>query len=120
MLITRETTDTEIMAPVEAAKQSLLEAASSATYSEEMRGTRLVGLAQNVASAEAVAHVAFQYRSVVTKQPGDKARMGFLMDLLGRGADDAGTGRKNDSARSSNDAVRAWAMEQFDAIRYGA
>lgn len=81
-----------------------------------LRGEALVGLAQNVASAEALMRVQLQYLSVCKNKP--ENRLPFLFSLLARGADDSWSGRRNDSNRSSFDAVRAWASNQADNLRY--
>lgn len=117
--ITAETTDEQILATIKSAQATLLEDVTEAMGSEYQMGDRLVQMAQNVMSAEAVASVALQYRDVLKGDYSDEARLKFLLSHLTQGPDDTWSGRKNDSKRSANDAVRAFVSEQFDNIRYG-
>jgi hypothetical protein len=93
-------------------------AAESTNNPEEfyLRGDRLVSQAQNVASAEALMQAQLGYLSVCKKKP--ENRLAYLFSIVARGADDSWSGRKNDSKRSSFDAVRSWASDQADSIRY--
>lgn len=123
MNITATTTEASIIAPVIAARKTLAEdaaefAAECDANPEEfyLRGDRLVNGAQNVASAEALMRVQLQYLVVCKNSP--QNRLPFLFSVLARGADDSWSGRRNDSNRSSFDAVRGWASSQADDLRY--
>lgn len=119
MNITATTTDEQIMSAVAYHKQTLLDFMTEQVgQTGMMNGERMVTLAQNVASSEAVAQVSFQYRDLQAREPGDQTRIEFLFRVLARGSDDGWSGRQNDSRRSSHDAILAWARDQFDAIRF--
>lgn len=119
-MITAETTDEQIMAPVLAARKSLQDVLNEQKDSEYLLGERMVRAAQAVRDAEAVSAAAFSFRNVVAKKGDDNLILTqSLMGLLVRGADDTWSGRGNDSNRSAHDAVRRFAEDQFDHIRYG-
>lgn len=122
--ITAETAEASIIAPVLKARQKLAKKAaefaeeSSATLDAEfyLRGDELVGLAQNVATTEALMTAQLRYLSVCKNKP--ENRMKVLFDIVGRGADDSWSGRRNDSKRASFDAVRSWATDQAFDLRF--
>lgn len=123
--ITADTTIEQITGPVRRARlemkiKAIEFADESGENAEEffLRGEALVSLAQNVASAEALMTVQLQYLSVCVKSP--EHRLQTLFDIISRGADDSWSGRKNDSKRSEFDAVRSWASDQADRLRYEA
>lgn len=125
MNITADTTVEQITSAVVAARRILADeaadiAAESDSSPEEfyLKGDRLVSLAQNVASAEALMQAQLQYRGVCIHKP--ENRLAVLFSIVSRGADDTWSGRKNDSARSSFDAVRAWAADQAGVLRFEA
>ena len=93
--------DDQILEPVEAAKRDLVKAANDAVGNVLMVGSSLVGMAQNVASREALAHVQIQYRNVLKAGAVGDADW-FLIEHLGR----LGTDR---FANASSEAhVRSW------------
>lgn len=121
--ITAETTEAKITSAAIAARQALAakatEAADESSSNPEefyLQGEALLGLAQNVASAESLMRVQLQYLRVCKNRP--EERMNFLFDAISRGADDSWSGRRNDSARSNFDAIRSWAVSQADRFRY--
>ena len=118
--ITAETTDEQILSGIVSAKQELLEFVTAEIDSEYLKGDRMVGLAQNVYSQEAVATVAMTYRNMLQNGADVQKRTQYLLSVLTRGADDTWSGRQNDSKRSAFDAVRSFVDAQFDEIRYGS
>lgn len=114
MIITDTTTEEQILGPIVTAKQRLAESAANSVDRNFQVGQHLLGLAQNVYSTEEVAHHQMQYRNMVTSGVSPEYRARFLMEVLGRGADDGWSGRRNDANRSAHDAVRSWVSEQFD------
>lgn len=114
-IITATTTDEAILAQVHHAKQALADAVAAELGKDTVCGERLVGVAQSVASSEALATAQIQYRNVLANKP--ENALAFLVDLLARGADDSWSGRRNDSRRSSFDAVCAWARDAAREVR---
>lgn len=115
--ITAETTDEQILAPIKRAKQALLDFVTEEIDGEYLKGDQMVQKAQAVQVAEAVAHVSMRYAQVVRDENvTNEKKMTFLIRLLTENPDDQWSGRKNDSKRAANDAVREWARDQFDAI----
>lgn len=120
MKITAQTTDEQIIATITDAKQALLDFVTEQVDSEYLQGERMVALAQNVVSAEAVATVALRYMDFLRNDGTDMQKMTYLMGVLTRGADDTWSGRTGDSKRLAHDAVKSFVEKQFDVIRYGA
>ena len=118
MRIKASTTDEEILAPIVEAKKRLVDIATQCAESPVMTGEGLVGLAQNVASREAVAQAQTQYRDVLAGGADATARLVWLA-RLGLRNDDGWSGRKNDMRRSCADAVKSWIADEIDVIRYG-
>ena len=119
-MITADMTDEQILAPVQRAKATLASKATEAVTDDHMLGERLVAAAEDVAVAEAVASAALRYRNVLKSEGVTAlALTQSLMGLLVRGADDSWSGRGNDLKRTMHDAVRKFAEDQFDHLRYG-
>lgn len=117
--ITAETTDEQISAPVESAKKGMLNSALEAQDSEFHFGERFLRAAQQVRNAEAVASAATLYRNTLRNTSDKMKAMETLMGILSRGADDAWSGRENDSARAAHDAVRTFVTQMADNLKYG-
>lgn len=112
MKITASTTDEQITAQIDNAKQALARAVADRT----LDGESMLRKAQYVVNAEALARAQYTYRNVLRNNP--ERRVEYLFDLLARGADDAWSGRGNDSRRAAADEVRKWADQQFGEIRF--
>ena len=106
MDITAETTDEQMLAPIETARAALIEQAQNGT-----RGTVLVDLANRVAYFEGVARARSIYRGglramatdgITLAQAQTKIRQ-RLLEMLVQGADDDHSGRGNDGKRSAFD-----------------
>lgn len=117
MKITAETTNEQILAPIQAAKDALVQAATEAQSSEYLRGKDLVSAAQRVRNAEELATAQMLYRDHLKGAP-EKAPF-ILFNLVSR-VDDRWSGRGNDSTRAAHDVVVEWATNAMDDIRYGA
>lgn len=113
--ITANTTDDQILAAVHSAKKALVDFATECLGEDVMRGERLVALAQNVRTAEDLAHFQIQYRDICKAKP--ENRIFFLVNVVTR-RDDTWSGRQNDSRRSSMDAICAWASDAASEIRH--
>ena len=114
MNITAQTTDEQIFANLVAAKKTLAEFAAEQIGSDIVQGERLVALAQNVRTAEDLAGVQLQYRSVLANKP--ENAMAYLLSVVTR-RDDTWSGRQNDSRRSAMDAICAWANDAAFDLR---
>ncbi len=112
------TTDEQILSGVVHAKQALLEFVTEEISSEYLKGDKMVALAQNVMSQEAVAVVAMRYREMVQNEASPLKRMTYLMSVMTRGADDTWSGRTGDSKRLAHDAVSSFVDAQVDIIRF--
>lgn len=114
MIITTTTTEAEIMRPVEIAKQQVKSIADLASLNHEvLNAEAMVDAAQNAFNAEtlAMAQISFQR----TLRNPDINIEGILKTLfqMATKTDDGWSGRKNDSRRSAQDAVRDWADSQI-------
>lgn len=118
-MTTAQMTDEQINARVVAAREEMLTVAQEAIESEFHQGEKLVRAAQAVASAEAIASAEYTFVRVLANGADRTKQVEYLMTVLSRGADDEWSGRGNDSKRASFDAVRRWASDQFDHIKYG-
>lgn len=119
--ITAETTEASIVASVVIARSRLAEKAAEfaaestgESVAFSLRGEALVGLAQNVASSEALAVAKLRYLKVCKIKP--ENRLQTLFEMLARGADDSWSGRRNDSRRSEFDTIRDWASRQANYL----
>lgn len=110
MNITRNTTDAEIFAPVDRAREALAEGVKD----EAMRSDRLAGLLNALADAEGVARVRHSYRQALVgmldlghsfEDAVAYAKESAVGHLLS-GPDDTWSGRKNDVRRAFADGVR--------------
>lgn len=118
-MITADMTDEQIQAPAKRAREEMLTVALEAQESEFLQGDKFVRAAQSVKNAEAVAGAAHTLLRMRQNEKSDMDILLYLMGLLTRGADDTWSGRGNDSNREAHDAVRKFAEDQADHIRYG-
>lgn len=109
--ITAETTDGQILAPITAAKEAMVDKATEIVSDARMRGDELVNAAQMVRNAEALARVQMQYRNVCAHTDAPHVRLNFLLGAAAK-RDDTWSGRGNDSTRAAQDAVTEWATAE--------
>lgn len=112
MNITADTTDAEILAPVEAARESLIELAQARSRSEdiaksalyvcEVEGAAAARIAYRNALLGAAAHRGMATTHPEVRQIAEQA----VADLVFAGADDTWSGRGNDAARARFDGIR--------------
>lgn len=110
MRITRNTTDAEIFAPVDHAREALADGVKD----EAMRSDRLAGLLNALADAEGAARVRHSYRQALIgmldrghseEEAIEYAKESAVAHLLSS-PDDMWSGRKNDVRRAFSDGVR--------------
>lgn len=122
MNITATTTEADIFKAVAYHREQLIIQAADANVD------RLVGLAQNVVSTQALANVQVQYLRLqqalfvdgIDEENANRRRLGFLMQVLTNSPDDEWSGRGNDSRRSANDAIRSWVRSTTTSIVYAS
>ena len=110
MKITAETTDEQIIAPIEAARQALIKQCEDAQHTDAVTLQRYLN---NVAAAEGAAQARYEYRSVLafdqeSKSDEDRHTQAaqHITGLLLNSTDDTVSGRTNDVRRAKHDGFR--------------
>lgn len=104
-MITKNTSDAELLAPVELAKFALHQA-SSKDQMDRNDANRFAELVNNIAEEEGKLQARWEYRNALAHDASPDAIRRHLTRLITNSPGDEWSGRRNDVRRTHNDGLR--------------